>query len=102
LEQVKKNKAARGINVIETNLATRSNNDWGFDTGAMIHTCKLLQGLTRVKRLSRGKVDLRVGNGANVVVFLIGTYPLMLPSGLVLELNNCYCVPALNKNIMTL
>ena len=31
----------------------------------------------------------------------IGMYPLRLPSGLVLELKNCYCVPALNKNIIS-
>lgn len=31
----------------------------------------------------------------------VGTYHLSLPSGLVLELNNCYCIPALRKNIMS-
>jgi hypothetical protein len=66
LEHIKKDKAAKGINVIEINLATHSNNDWVFDTGAMIHTCKLLQWLIRVKRFARGKVDLRVGNRAKV------------------------------------
>jgi hypothetical protein len=58
----------------------------------MIHTCKLLQGFTRVKRFARGKVDLRIGNGVKVVALAMDTYPLRLYSGLVLELNNCYCV----------
>jgi len=46
-------------------------------------------------------VDLRVENGAKVATLAVGTYPLSLPSGLVLELNNCYFVPALNKNIIS-
>ena len=31
----------------------------------------------------------------------VGTYHLSLPSGLVLELNICYCIPALSKNIIS-
>ena len=102
LEHVKKNKAAKDIHVIEINVATHSKNDCVFDTGAMIHTFKLLQGLARVKRFASGEVDLRVRNIAKVFVLAIGTYPLSLPSGLVLELNNCYCIPALNKYIIPL
>jgi hypothetical protein len=67
----------------------------------MIHTCKSLQGLKIIKRFARDDVDLRVGNGAKVVALAVGTYSLSLPSGLVLELNNCYFVPALNKNIIS-
>jgi hypothetical protein len=35
------------------------------------------------------------------VVMAIGTYHLLLPSGLVLKLNNCYCIPILSKNIIS-
>jgi hypothetical protein len=34
-------------------------------------------------------------------VLVVSTYHLSLPSGLVLELNNCYCIPALRKNIIS-
>jgi hypothetical protein len=104
LEEKKKNggvTSTQGINVIEINLATRSNNAWVFDTGAMIHTCKSLQGLKIIRRFARDDVDLRVGNGAKVVALAVGNYSLSLPSGLVLELNNYYFVPALNKNIIS-
>jgi hypothetical protein len=57
-----------------------------FDTGAMIHT---------------DDMDLCVGNGAEVAALAIDTYSLSLPAGLVLELNNCYFVLALNKNIIS-
>ena len=44
---------------------------------------------------------MRIGNGSKVHVIAIGTLPLHLPSGLVLDLNNCYLVPALSMNIIS-
>src|SRR6266516_168309 len=44
---------------------------------------------------------MRVGNGSNVDVIAVSTLPLHLPSGLVLDLNNCYLVPALSMNIIS-
>jgi hypothetical protein len=67
----------------------------------MIHTCKLLQGLKIIRRFTRDDVDLHVRNGAKVAALAIDTYSLSLPSGLVLELNNYYFIPALNKNIIS-
>ena len=42
-----------------------------------------------------------VGNGSKVDVIAVGTLPLHLPSGLTLDLNNCYLVPALSMNIIS-
>ena len=44
---------------------------------------------------------MRVGNGSKVDVIGVSTLPLHLPSGLVLDLNNCYLVPALSMNIIS-
>ena len=44
---------------------------------------------------------MRVGNGSKVDVIAVGTLPLHPPSGLVLDLNNCYLVPALSMNIIS-
>src|SRR4051812_27556106 len=41
-----------------------------------------------------------VGNGSSVDVISIETLPLHLPSGLVINLNNCYLVPTLSMNIV--
>lgn len=46
-------------------------------------------------------MDLRVGNGAKVVALAVGTYCLTLPSGVVIELDNCYYVPAISRNIIS-
>jgi hypothetical protein len=105
LEEEKKKKGSEtstsGINVIEMNIALSSSESWVFDTGSMIHTCKSLQGLNETRRFARGELDVRVGNGTKVAVLAVSTYHLSLPSGLVLELNNCYCILALSKNIIS-
>ena len=90
-----------GIYITEINIAISSIDSWVFDTRSMIHTCKSLHGLTRIRRFAKGELDVRVGNAAKVAILAVGTYHLWLPSGLVLELNNCYCIPALNKNIIS-
>src|SRR3989337_1534607 len=43
---------------------------------------------------------MHVGNGSKVDVIAVGMLPLHLPSGLVLDLNNCYSVPALSMDII--
>jgi hypothetical protein len=54
----------------------------------MIHTCKLLLGLSLTRRFVKGELDVRVGNGAKVATITVDTYHLSLPLRLVLELNN--------------
>ena len=59
-----------------------------------------MQGVKNSRSLTKGEEDLRVGNGARVVTLVVGTYYLLLPSGLVLELYNCYYVPVMSRNII--
>ena len=44
---------------------------------------------------------MRVGNGSKVDVIAVGMLSLRLPSGLVMNLNNCYLVHALSMNIIS-
>ena len=102
LEDLKKNRSeatASGIFVIEVNLSTSAS--WVLDTGCGSHICVNVQGLRSSRLLAKGEVDLRVGNGQQVAALAVGTYDLALPSGLVLELNNCYYVPAVSRNIIS-
>ncbi|MBJ4058668.1 hypothetical protein JGD43_25450, partial [Salmonella enterica subsp. enterica serovar Goldcoast] len=46
-------------------------------------------------------MDLRVGNKERVVALAVGTLPLFLPSGFIMELNNCYYVTAMSRNIIS-
>ena len=89
-----------GIFVIEVNLSTSSS--WILDTACGSHICTNVQGLRRSRALAEDEMDLRVGNGAKVAALSVGTYDLILPSGLVLSLDNCYYVPALSRNIISI
>ena len=46
-------------------------------------------------------MDLRLGNGVRVVALPVGFYDLTLPSGIVFQLKNCYYVPAVSRNIIS-
>ncbi|KAK8593532.1 hypothetical protein V6N12_045612 [Hibiscus sabdariffa] len=104
LEEVKKAKAigasVSGIYVIDVNMSISSS--WVLDTGCGSHICTSVQGLHMRRNLAKGDVDLRVGNGARVAALAVGTYVLSLPSGLILNLENCYFVPSLTKNIISM
>ncbi|KAK8538861.1 hypothetical protein V6N12_034568 [Hibiscus sabdariffa] len=101
LEDVKKAKAVgasvSGIYVIDVNMSTSTS---VLDTGFGSHTCTSVEGLHMRRNLAKRDIDLRVGNGARVVGLAVGTHVLSLPSGLVLNLENCYFVPSLTKNII--
>jgi hypothetical protein len=81
-EQKKKGSeiSASSINVIEINIAVSSSDSWVFDTRSMIHTCKLLQGLSLTRRFAKGELDVRVSNGEKIAAIAVGTFHLSLPS----------------------
>ena len=91
--------SSSGIYVIEVNNVSYGNL-WVLDTGCGSHICTDMQGLRDSRKLTKGESDLRVGNGVRVAAIAIGTYVLNLPSGFCLYLDNCFCVPALTKNII--
>nr|GFA65987.1 zinc finger, CCHC-type [Tanacetum cinerariifolium] len=54
------------------------------------------------KKPSYGEQNLQVGNGAQAAVKAIGVFDLVLPSGLVLKLNNCYYAPSVVRGVVSL
>ncbi|KAK1680533.1 hypothetical protein QYE76_041381, partial [Lolium multiflorum] len=98
---VKKKKGISDIHVIDVYLTGSRTSAWVFDTGSVAHICNSKQELRNKRSLARDEVTMRVGNGSKVDVIVVGTLPLHLPSGLVLDLNNCYLVPALSMNIIS-
>ena len=89
------------IHVIDVYLTSAHSSAWVFDTGSVAHICNSKQGLRIKRRLAMDEVTMRIGNGYKVDVIIVGTLPLHLPPGLVLDLNNCYLVPALSMNIIS-
>ncbi|KAJ9555363.1 LOW QUALITY PROTEIN: hypothetical protein OSB04_009977 [Centaurea solstitialis] len=58
-------------------------------------------GFTRRKTLRKDRSNLRVGEGTPLIAEAVGSYSLSLPSGLVLELDNCYYIPNMIKNVLS-
>ncbi|KAJ9554080.1 hypothetical protein OSB04_018125 [Centaurea solstitialis] len=58
--------------------------------GSGNHICNHLQGFKIRETLRKDRSNLRVGEGTMLVAEAVGSYSLSLPSGLVLELENCY------------
>ncbi|KAJ9541534.1 hypothetical protein OSB04_028040 [Centaurea solstitialis] len=90
---------APGIFMIDCLIT--SYESWVIDTRNGNHTCNHLQGFTRKETLRKDRSNLRVGEGTPLIAEAVGSYSLSLPSGLVLELENCYYVPKMIKNVMS-
>jgi hypothetical protein len=82
-------------------LANSYINSWVFDTGSVAHICNTMQGMIRSRSVGKGEVDFRVGNNARVAALNVKMMQLHLPSGFILELNNCYYIPSISRNIMS-
>ncbi|KAJ9558245.1 LOW QUALITY PROTEIN: hypothetical protein OSB04_012859 [Centaurea solstitialis] len=90
---------APGIFMIDCLIT--SYESWVIDTGSGNHICNHLQGFTRRKTLRKDRSNLRVGEGTPLIAEDVGSYSLSLPSGLVLELDNCYYIPNMIKNVLS-
>ncbi|KAJ9535406.1 hypothetical protein OSB04_un001478 [Centaurea solstitialis] len=90
---------APGIFMIDCLIT--SYESWVLDTGSGNHICNHLQRFKRREMMGKDRSNLRVGEGQMLVAESIGSYSLSLPSGLVLELENCYYVPRMIKNVIS-
>ncbi|KAJ9552448.1 hypothetical protein OSB04_016493 [Centaurea solstitialis] len=90
---------APGIFMIDCLIT--SYESWVIDTGSGNHICNHLQGFTGRKTLRKDRSNLRVGEGTPLIAEAVGSYSLSLPSGPVLELDNCYYIPNMIKNVLS-
>ena len=87
--------------VIDIYLSDISSRAWVYDTRSVVHICNSMQGLKGTRNVARGEIDTCIGNKARVVALAVGTMQLNLRSGFVMELDNCYYVPSLSRNIIS-
>ena len=59
-------------------------------------------GLQITRWLKKGEINLQVGNGANVVALALGSISLIMPTGKVLVLEDCYYVLKFVSNIISI
>ncbi|GKA12360.1 putative retrotransposon ty1-copia subclass protein [Tanacetum coccineum] len=91
LVELKKKKASTsgtsGIFTIELFSFPKSNS-WIYDTGYGTRICNTIQGLKGYRKLIQRILDMYVGNGNSATVEAIGSFDLILPSGMILVLDN--------------
>ncbi|GKE02525.1 retrotransposon protein, putative, ty1-copia subclass [Tanacetum coccineum] len=59
-------------------------------------------GLKGYRKLNKGALDLYVGNGNTAVVEAIRSFDLILPSGMILVLDNCHFSPTITRGVISL
>src|SRR4051812_25598024 len=89
------------VNIVDILLVDSYVNSWVFDTGLVAHICNSMQGLIRTREVQRGEVDFRVRNKARFAPLFVGVMQLHLQSGFIMELNNCYYIPTMGRNILS-
>ncbi|GJS90470.1 zinc finger, CCHC-type containing protein [Tanacetum coccineum] len=89
-----------GIFTIE--LYAFPNKTWVYDTGCGTHIYNTLQGLRGSKKLKHGALILYVGNGMRATIKAIGSFDLVLLSGLIIVLDNCHFTPTITRGIVSI
>ena len=97
----KKDGPSGGMLILESNLTVSSASSWVLDSDSSAHLCTSMQDLKESRRLRDGDMILHVGNGARVAAVAVGTYPLRLPLGLDLVLRDCYYMPTVSRNLIS-
>nr|GFA86384.1 zinc finger, CCHC-type [Tanacetum cinerariifolium] len=64
--------------------------------------CNTLQGLKRSKKLKHGALSLYMGNGMRATIEAIGSFDLILPSGLIIVLDNCHFAPTITRGVVSI
>ncbi|GKA96813.1 retrovirus-related pol polyprotein from transposon TNT 1-94 [Tanacetum coccineum] len=62
----------------------------------------VLQGLRESRKLKHGALSLYVGNGMRAAVEAIRSFDLVLPSGLIIVLDNCHYAPTITRGVVSI
>ncbi|KAL0285382.1 UNVERIFIED_CONTAM: hypothetical protein Sradi_7175000 [Sesamum radiatum] len=90
-----------GMFVVEINMISNSAS-LVLDTGCGAHICNDLQVLQRSRRLSKDEMILRLGDGKAVAAKAVGSLRLVVSDHIRIDLKDCYFVPSMVKNIISI
>jgi hypothetical protein len=98
-----KNKCKDLITSIDESLyLDYSSCTWWIDSGATIHVVNSLQGLNMRTTLPRGERTIRVANGEEAEVEVIGKLPLAISNGFTLYLHGVLYVSSMRRNLISI
>ncbi|KAL0455123.1 UNVERIFIED_CONTAM: Retrovirus-related Pol polyprotein from transposon RE2 [Sesamum latifolium] len=75
---------------------------WVLDTGCGAHICNDLQVLQRSRKLSKDEMILRLGDGKVVAAEAVGSLSLVVSNHVRIDLKECFFVPSMVKNIISI
>ncbi|RVW98285.1 Retrovirus-related Pol polyprotein from transposon TNT 1-94 [Vitis vinifera] len=87
--------------VVETCLAVLTTHQWCVDSGATNHVCNSLQGFQGTRQLSKGEVNIFLGDGTEVAVLAVGNIALNFKNNRTLILKNVLYVPSIRRNLIS-
>ncbi|KAL0402107.1 UNVERIFIED_CONTAM: hypothetical protein Slati_4240600 [Sesamum latifolium] len=87
--------------VVEINIIS-SSASWVLDPGCGAHICNDLQVLQRSRKLSKDEMILRLGDGKTVAAEAVGSLSLVVSNHIRIDLKDCYFVPSMVKNIISI
>ena len=83
-------------------LSSSNSDSWILDTAYSSHICKSLQRQQNIRVLKKGDFELHGTGGESIQAKTVGTYMLKLPFEKILELKNCYYMPKIIRNIISI
>ncbi|GKB15642.1 zinc finger, CCHC-type containing protein [Tanacetum coccineum] len=95
LKKRKNDNIANTSNIFTIEPYVFPNKTWVYDTVCGTHICNTSQGLRGSRKLKHGALSL--GNGMRAVVEAIGSFDLVLSSGLIIVLDNCHFAPTITR-----
>ncbi|KAL0292218.1 UNVERIFIED_CONTAM: Retrovirus-related Pol polyprotein from transposon TNT 1-94 [Sesamum angustifolium] len=91
----------QGMFVVEI-IRVANSASWVLDIDCSAHICNDLQVMARSRRLSKGEVDLRLGNGKRVAIEVVRLVHLVVSDHVRIDLKECYYVPRMIQNIISI
>ncbi|GKB81448.1 retrotransposon protein, putative, ty1-copia subclass, partial [Tanacetum coccineum] len=102
LKKRKEASMASTLGIFTIELYAFPNKTWVYDKGCGTHICSTLQGLRRSKKLKHRALSLYMGNGIRATVEAIRSFDLILPSSLIIVLDNCHFTPTVTRGVVSI
>ncbi|GJR52001.1 hypothetical protein Tco_1402522 [Tanacetum coccineum] len=92
----------RNCSSYHAELKKRKNASGASTSGCVTHICNTSQALGGSRRLKHGALSLYVSNGMRAAVEAIGSFDLVLLSGLIIVLDNCHFAPTITRGVVSM
>ena len=83
-------------------MSNSNSNSWVLDTTCGSHICNSLQGLHQIRNLKKDDFKLYGASGEAIYAKVMDAYILLLPLDNMIKLEECYYIPNIIRNIISI